>query len=67
MEEVKQEVKIEKKENPILNSLRDEIRKLTSDENINFGKLNEYLRTYERLKSYEIENVDSIINYSQQY
>jgi hypothetical protein len=41
----------------IVNGLKEEIKKLAAEENINVAKLNEYIRVYERLRAFEITTV----------
>jgi hypothetical protein len=44
----------------LINLLKEEIKKLASEENINVNKLNEYTRIYERLKAFDVTTVQQI-------
>lgn len=44
----------------IVNLLKEEIRRIASEENINVVKLNEYTRIYERLKAYNTTTVGQV-------
>ncbi|MGA3169253.1 MAG: hypothetical protein ABSF14_24405 [Terriglobia bacterium] len=46
----------------ILKMLKEEIKKMASEENINLVKLNEYTRIYERIKAYDALTVDQAIS-----
>lgn len=46
----------------LVDLLKEEIRKLASEENININKLNEYMYIYERLKLYQVTSVQEIEN-----
>ncbi len=42
--------------------LKEEIKKIVSEDNINISKLNEYTHMYERLKLYEVTSVQELEN-----
>lgn len=44
----------------IVDLLKEEIKKLASEENINVSKLNEYTRIYERLKMFQVTSVQEL-------
>lgn len=46
----------------LVNMLKEEIKKIASEENINVNKLNEYTHIYERLKLHEVTSVQELEN-----
>lgn len=44
----------------VVNLLKEEIKRLASEENINVPKLNEYVRIYEKLRAFDTTTVDQV-------